>query len=106
MSGHITISEFSRLSLDHGNQAVQAPAVPAKREQRLEITAGSQVSEPFPSATRFIMVHATEACCLAFGPSTKDKPLTADPRYHEMGGGETRYYGVGEGDCIAVIMAI
>jgi hypothetical protein len=94
----IFISEFSRIILDHGNFAVPIPLTPSVAEQSIEIEMVSKTSEPFKPQTRFILVHTEAACSIAFGLTPE-----ADQRFHKLGPGETRYYGINPGDCLAVV---
>ena len=79
----------------------QCPMTPALVEQSVEIGEVSKHSKPFNSATRLVMLKARADCSLAFGVEPK-----ADPRFHFMDAGETRFYGVKPGHRVAVVRSL
>jgi len=94
----ITITEFRHFANDSFGGPAPAPLMPPLAEQVVAIGLTSVQSAAFSSSTTLIMVHADADCHLAFG----DDP-TADATLHQMGSGETRFYGVVPGSKIAVI---
>lgn len=92
------VTELNRVIVGGANIVVPVGAVPGPAEQAVAIGAGSTQSAAFNADTRFIMVSADTACCLAFGPNP-----TAVTTAHRLPAGETRYYGVAPGSKVAAI---
>ena len=95
------ITELVSLGFDPRGNVVLAPSMPPDNEQSVPIGAGSAASQPFAAATRFVMLNADTACCLAWG-HTPTAVITA----HRMGANETRFYAVNPGDSLAVIASL
>lgn len=92
------ITGYRHMARDDFNQVVAAPMVPPAEEQYVEITTKSTTSEVWSKFTKFIFVKADADCSLAFG----EQPV-ADPDFHRLDAGETRWYGVQEGHRLAVV---
>lgn len=92
------ITEYSRITVDHGNLTVPVPITPGV-EQVIEMELKPKLCEPFREQTRFIIVHTDADCALAFGKSP-----SASPNRHGLSAGETRAYGVASGDRLSAVL--
>lgn len=90
------ISEFASLGTDRGARPVDAPHTPALAEHALAIGLAAVQSPSFGAATRFVLVHADEPCCLAFGSAAR-------VGLHRMAADETRLYSISAGSFLSVI---
>lgn len=98
---NLFVSELTSLGFDARGGAVLAPQMPSSNEQIVAIGAVSAASAPFAAGTKYVMVNADVACCLAFGVGP-----TAVNTAHRMGANETRFYAVRPGDQIAVVLSL
>lgn len=101
MIAKLWVTCFRDMALDSNNRLIGAPMVPPVGEQVIDITHESLMGEPFPKYTKFISIKAESDCCVAFG----DEPI-ADNNFHLIESGERLFYGVMEGQRIAVIDAL
>ena len=83
------LTEYRDSAKDTGSNFIAAGMEPSVAEQALTLTSSSQQAAVLNSQTSFVMVHAQEAACLAWG--TNPTAVTTKQR---MAAGETRYYGV------------
>lgn len=98
MTPKLFVSIYRDMARDSTNQPVGAPMTPPITEQILDITHKSIASYPFPQHSTFICIKAEADCCIAFGIEPE-----ADPKYHFVQEGERLFYGIREGQQIAVI---
>jgi hypothetical protein len=91
------LTEYSNLSRDLGSNFIAAGMEPSIAEQALTLPA---TSAAFNAQTAFVMVHAQEAACLAWG--TAPSATTSKQR---IAAGETRFVGVpaGKGFKVAAV---
>lgn len=91
------LTEYSSLASDIGSYGIAAPLEPAVFEQAITVPG---TSAAFNARTAFVMVHAQEACCLAWGTAP-----TATTSKQRIGAGETRFVGIppGAGYKVAVV---
>jgi len=101
MSARLHITVYRHLAVDDFNRVTPIPMVPPVTEMFVEIGATSSQSDPFPKFSRFIMVKPDVSCALDFGTDP-----VANPDYHFVEAGERMWYGVEEGDKIAVVEVI
>lgn len=94
----VYITEYAALARDRFDFHIAAGKEPAIAEQVRTVSGASAQSSAFNEQTAFVMVHASEACHLAFGSNP-----TAATTAHRMGAGETRFYGVITGHKLAAI---
>lgn len=80
------LTEYASLAHDTYSAGIAAPQEPSLAEQALTLPA---TSAAFNAQTSFVMVHAQEATCLAWGTAP-----TATTSKQRMAAGETRFYGV------------
>ena len=97
------LTEYSDLARDRGSNHIAAGMEPSIAEQSIVVAGSSTQSAAFNETTAFVMVHAQEATCLAWG--TNPTALTTKQR---MAAGETRYVGIppGKGYKVACILGI
>lgn len=94
----LSITNFSRYASDSFGGPVPAPLMNgAQTEQAVEIDVTSNRSDPVSSSA--VMIHSPVTAYLAFG----DVTVEAVVGLHQIGAGETRFYGVTPGSYIAVI---
>jgi hypothetical protein len=86
------ISEYSNLARDIGSNFIAAGTEPAIAESSMTLSGTSSQSAVFNQSTAFVMVHAQEAACLAWG--TNPTAVTTKQR---IAAGETRFVGVPAG---------
>jgi hypothetical protein len=86
------VTEYANLARDLGGYGVAAGVEPANAEQTVVVTGASTQSNAFNERTAFLMVHAQEACCVAWGVNP-----TAVTTAQRMAAGETRFTGVPPG---------
>ena len=86
------INEYASIGSDRFSYGVAAPAEPAVAAHSMAVTGASTASNVFHETTGFVMIHAQEATCLAFG--TAPVAVTTAGR---IGAGETRFYSVPAG---------
>jgi hypothetical protein len=91
------LTEYASLASDTFSTGIAAPLEPSIAEQAITLPG---TSAAFNSRTAFVMVHAQEACCLAWGTAP-----TATTSKQRIGAGETRFVGVpaGAGYKVAVV---
>jgi hypothetical protein len=96
------LTEYASLARDTFNYGMPAGLEPAVQEQSFTPDASSIQSSVFDDRTSFVMVHAQEACCLAWGAD----PIAVTYR-QRIGAGETRYVGIpaGQGFKVAAIVS-
>jgi hypothetical protein len=81
---------------------VQAPQEIALASQIIAITGSStQCTNPFNAATRSVRLHTDSICSVAFGVSP-----TAVTTQKRMAANQTEYFGVRNGDKVAVILNV
>jgi len=97
------LTEYANLARDIGSNFIAAGMEPSIAEQAMTLTAGSTQSALFSAQTAFVMIHAQEAACLAFGTNP-----TATVIKQRMAAGETRYVGIpaGRGFRVAAILGV
>jgi len=83
------LTEYRDSAKDTGSNFIAAGMEPSVAEQALTLTSSTQQTAVFNAQTSFVMVHAQEAACLAWG--TNPSAVTTKQR---MAAGETRYYGI------------
>jgi len=83
------ITEYSRLASDSGSNSIAAPMEPSVAEQAVTVPGTSAI---FNAQTAFVMIHAQEAACLAWGTSP-----TATTAKQRIAAGETRFVGIPQG---------
>ena len=79
----------------------QTPKEPAVATQIVAISGSSTQSSPFNPLTRFVRLHPDNICSYAFGPNP-----TAVTTANRMIAGQTEYFGVNNGDSVAVILNV
>lgn len=91
------LTEYRDLARDTGSNFIAAGMEPSVVEQAITLPGTSAV---FNAQTSFVMVHAQEAACLAWGVNP-----TATTIKQRIGAGETRYVGVpaGQGFKVAAV---
>lgn len=97
----VYITSYRYLASDDAARTLMAPDTSHRsvlQEDSVEVTSESLQSKLFPKYAAFVMIKADAPCSLAFG---HDPVASAD--YHFMEAGELRYYGVQEGERLAVI---
>ena len=97
----VYVTEYERLARSADGPIVAAGQEPAVANQMLNVSPVADLSTPFSAKTRFIMVHTTEPCHLAFGHLPE-----ASTTAHRVGAGETRFYGVASGHRLSVIAGV
>jgi hypothetical protein len=97
------LTEYVNSAKDTGSNFIAAGMEPSVNELALTLTSSSQQATVFNAQTSFVMVHAQEAACLAWG--TNPTAVTTKQR---MAAGETRYYGIpqGRGFRVAAILGV
>ena len=83
------ITEYRDLARDTNNRDVAAGMEPAVTEQSITVSGVSTQSAAFNAQTSYVMIHAQEAACLAWG--TNPTAVTTKQR---IGANETRFVGV------------
>lgn len=83
------ITEYASLAKDTFDFKIPAGQEPALANTSITISASSTQSAAFNARTSFIMIHAQEATCLAWG--TNPTAVTSQQR---IAAGETRYVGI------------
>jgi hypothetical protein len=83
------LTEYRDSAKDTGSNFIAAGMEPSIAEQAMTLTSSSTQSAVFNAQTSFVMVHAQEAACLAWG--TNPTATTAKQR---MAAGETRFVGI------------
>lgn len=83
------ITEYASLARDTFDYMIPAGEEPAVANQSITISGTSAQSAAFNARTSFVMIHAQEATCLAWG--TNPTAVTSQQR---IAAGETRYVGV------------
>jgi hypothetical protein len=91
------LTEYMDVAKDRGSNFIAAGMEPSVAEQSITLTGTSQQSAAFNERTAFVMVHAQEAACLAWGTNP-----AADTAKQRMAAGETRFYGVPPGKSFKV----
>ena len=91
------LTEYTSAARDTYSYAIAAGMEPSIAEQALTVSGSTTQSAAFNAMTSFVMVHAQEATCLAWG--TNPTATTAKQR---IGAGETRFYGIPPGKSFKV----
>lgn len=91
------LTEYASLAQDTFSNPVAAGIEPSVAEQAMTVTGSTSQSAAFNARTSFIMVHAQEAVCLAWGTNP-----TATTVKQRMAAGETRFVGVPAGKSFKV----
>jgi hypothetical protein len=86
------ITEYSNLSRDIGSNFIAAGMEPSIADSSMTLSGTSAQSALFNAGTAFVMVHAQEPACLAWGTSP-----TAVTTKQRMAAGETRFVGIPPG---------
>ncbi len=86
------ITEYRDLARDIGSNFIAAGMEPSIAEQAMTLSGTTAQSAVFNAQTAFVMVHAQEAACVAWGTNP-----TATTVKQRMAAGETRYVGVPSG---------
>ena len=96
------LTEYSSLARDTYSEYIAAGMEPSIAEQAITASGSTTQSAAFNAQTSFVMVHAQEAVCLAWGTNP-----TATTIKQRMGAGETRFVGVPPGKSfkVAVILS-
>ena len=94
------ITEYRDLAKDTGSNFIAAGIEPALADTSFTVPGQSAV---FNEQTSFVMIHAQEATCLAWGTAP-----TATTAKQRMAAGETRYVGVpqGKGFRVAAVLGV
>lgn len=79
----------------------QTPKEPSITTQFVTINSSSTQSAPFNPSTRFVRLHPDSVCSFAFGPNP-----TAVTTSNRMVAGQTEYFGVNNGDLVAIILNV
>jgi len=97
------LTEYRDMARDTGSNPVAAAMEPSIADTSFTVSGSSTQSAVFNAQTSFVMVHAQEAVCLAWG--TNPTALTTKQR---MAAGETRYVGVpaGKNFRVAAILGV
>jgi hypothetical protein len=97
------LTEYRDLARDIGSNFIAAGMEPSVNEQAMTLTSSTAQSAVFNAQTAFVMVHAQEAACLAWGTSP-----TATTSKQRLAAGETRYVGIpaGRGFRVAAILGV
>jgi len=97
------ITEYSNLARDTGSNFIAAGMEPSVAEQALTLSGTSQQSAIFSPQTSFVMLHAQEAACLAWGTNPAANTLK-----QRIAAGETRFVGVpgGQGFRLAACLGV
>jgi hypothetical protein len=95
------LTEYRDAARDTGSNFIAAGLEPAVNDTSVTASGTTAQSAAFNAQTSFVMVHAQEAVCLAWG--TNPTATTAKQR---MAAGETRFYGIpaGQGFKVAYIL--
>lgn len=91
------LTEYRDLARDTGNNFIASGMEPSVAEQALTVSGSSTLSAVFNAQTSFVMVHAQEAACLAWGTAP-----TATTIKQRIGAGETRFVGIPAGKSFRV----
>ncbi|MET0651061.1 MAG: hypothetical protein ABWY63_00990 [Hyphomicrobiaceae bacterium] len=91
------LTEYAALAYDTFSQQVAAGMEPSLAEQAITVGGTTAQSAAFNARTSFVMVHAQEATCLAWGTNP-----TATTVKQRIGAGETRFVGVPVGGSFKV----
>lgn len=83
------LTEYRDLARDTGSNFLAAGMEPSIAEQAMTVTGTTAQSTAFNAQTSYVMVHAQEAVCLAWGTNP-----TATTVKQRMAAGETRFVGV------------
>ena len=89
MSMPLFLTEYRDLARDTGHNHIASGMEPSIAEQALTVSGSSTQSAAFNAQTSFVMVHAQEATCLAWGTNP-----TATAVKQRMAAGETRFVGI------------
>jgi len=97
------ITEYAAAAVDRFNYSIASGKEPAIADYSITSTSSSQQSPFFSEQTAFVMLHAQEATCIAWG-----KNPTAVTTKQRMAAGETRYVGVpaAQGFRLACILGV
>lgn len=93
----VYIAEFSTVEQDSSGP-IQIAVLPPLREQTVPITVGSVQSAPFGPGTLYIRVRVDAGCSIVAG-----RDPTATTSNLPMATNDKEYFGVNEGDKLAVI---
>jgi len=91
------VTEYASLASDTFDFRIAAAMEPALANQAITISGTSGQSAAFNERTSFVMLHAQEATCVAWGTNP-----TAVTTAQRMGAGETRFVGVPMGQSYKV----
>lgn len=86
------VTEYSSLASDTYSQFIAAGKEPALADTSFTVSGSSTQSAVFNPHTSFVMVHAQEATCIAWGTNP-----TAVVTKQRMAAGETRFTGIPAG---------
>ena len=86
------LTEYRDMARDIGSNFIAAGMEPSINEQAITLSSSTAQSAVFNAQTAFVMVHAQEAACLAWGTNP-----TATTVKQRMAAGETRYVGIPPG---------
>jgi len=97
------ITEYRDLARDIGSNFIAAGMEPSIAEQAITASGTTAQSAVFNAQTAFVMLHAQEAACVAFGTNP-----TATTVKQRIGAGETRFVGIPPGKSfrLAVILGV
>jgi hypothetical protein len=97
------LTEYASLARDGQHRDIAAGMEPCIADTSFTVSGSSGQSAVFSPQTSFVMIHAQEACCLAWG--TNPTATTAKQR---IAAGETRYVGIpaGAGFRVAAILGV
>lgn len=91
------LTEYSSLANDTYSVQIAAGKEPSIAEQAITVSGSTTQSAAFNNLTSFVMVHAQEAVCLAWGTNP-----TATTVKQRMAAGETRFVGIPPGKSFKV----
>jgi hypothetical protein len=91
------LTEYRDLARDTNNRDIAVAMEPSVAEQALTVSGSSSQSAAFNAQTSYVMVHAQEAACLAWGTNP-----TATTSKQRIGANETRFVGVPMGKSFKV----
>ena len=97
------LTEYRDLARDIGSNFIAAGMEPSVAEQAMTLTGTTAQSAFFNAQTAFVMIHAQEAACVAWGTNP-----TATTSKQRLAAGETRFVGIpaGRGFRVAAILGV
>jgi hypothetical protein len=98
VSGFLYITEFADSTNSRSGAELQIGKSPAVQMQKIPIGSVSQASLPFDKRTKFVRLQTTKPCHVVFGSAP-----TATTNHMLLSGTEMEYFGVYQGQRLAVV---